>query len=342
MRIGLVCPYDLSKPGGVQAQVKDLARHLAKAGDEPTIIGPGLPEALDGVDLGPTVSIPGNRSRVPLSFDPRVVGAIRRAAASMDLLHVHEPLMPLVSLSALRVGVPVVATFHAAPGTMGAGLYRLVGSQLKRLLGPNIRRITAVSATAAAPLAADLEVAIVPNGVDVSAFHTGIDRHERRVAFLGRDEKRKGLDILLEAWQTVTASFPDAELYVMGANRGDGGITWMGAVDDEAKADGLGSAAIYAAPNLGGESFGVVLVEAMAAGTAVVASDLPSFRDVGGDAVRYFQTGDPRALAESLIELLADPTEIEALATAGAERARLYDWENVAARYRSVYREAIS
>lgn len=342
MRIGLVCPYDLSKPGGVQAQVKDLARNLARGGDEPTIIAPGLPEAVDGVDLGRTVSIPANRSRVPLSFDPRVVGAIRRAAASMDLLHVHEPLMPLVSISALRVGVPVVATFHAAPGTMGVGLYRLVGSQLKRLLGPNLRRLTAVSRTAAAPLSPDLEVAIVPNGVDVSAFDTGVERHERRVAFLGRDEKRKGLEVLLEAWKTVTTTVPDAELYVMGADRGNQGVTWMGAVDDAAKAEGLGSAAIYVAPNLGGESFGVVLVEGMAAGAAVVASDLPSFRDVGGDAVRYFQTGDPEALASVLIELLGDPAEIELLATAGADRARLYDWANVSARYRSIYLEALS
>ncbi len=342
MRVGLVCPYDLSKPGGVQAQVKDLARHLAGAGDEPTIIGPGLPEALGGVDLGSTVSIPGNRSRVPLSFDPRMGRAIRRAAEHLDLLHVHEPLMPLVSLTALRAGVPVVATFHAAPGTVGVGFYRLIRSQLRRLLGPNLRRVTAVSPTAAAPLSADLEVVIVPNGVDISAFHTGVERHDRRVAFLGRDEKRKGLDILLAAWKTVTSTVPDAELCVMGADRGQRGVIWMGAVDDEAKAKGLGSAAIHVAPNLGRESFGVVLVEGMASGAAVVASDLAAFQDVGGDAVRYFETGNPKALASALIELLGEPAEIERLATAGAERARLYDWESVAERYRSVYREALS
>lgn len=341
MRIGLVCPYDLSRPGGVQSQVRDLARLLQVGGDEVLLIGPGLPEGVDGLDLGRSVSVPGNRSKVPLSPDPRVGREIKRAAAGLDLLHVHEPLMPAVSLGALRAGVPVVATFHAAPGTVGLGFYTVLRSQLRRLLGSNTRRITAVSKAAAAPLPESLDVTIIPNGVDVSSFDTGVKRHPRRVAFLGRDEKRKGLDVLLGAWSRVLGEFPDAELLVMGANRGLDGIEWQGSVDETAKRAGLGSSTIYVAPNLGGESFGVVLVEGMAAGAAVVASDLSAFQEVGGDAVRYFATGDSDDLSDKLIELLGDPAAVEELAALGGERARMYDWERVAASYRAVYEEAL-
>ena len=342
MRIGLVCPYDLSKPGGVQAQVKDLTGHLIDSGDEVVVLGPGLPEDLRGLDLGRSVSIPGNRSRVPLSPDPRVGRRMRRAVADLDLLHVHEPLMPFVSLEALRVGVPVVATFHAAPGAVGKGFYALARPWLRFLLGPNVRKVTAVSRTAAAPLPRDLDITIVPNGVDVAGLASTVERNHGRVAFLGRDEKRKGLDVLLQAWDRVVAEVEGAELVVMGASRDVDGIEWLGRVDDEAKKAVLGSSAIYVAPNLGGESFGVVLVEAMAAGTAVVASDLTAFQDVGGDAVRYFEAGNSTDLAGTLIELLAAPDTMEAMSRAGAERAWRYDWSTVAASYRDVYESALS
>ena len=320
----------------------DLARHLIALGDEVEVIGPGLPEAVRGVDLGGTISIPGNRSKVPLSLDPRVIGTIREGIARLDLLHVHEPLMPLVSLAALRAGIPVVATFHAAPGSVGTRFYTALRPQLKRLLGPHVRRVTAVSPTAAAPLPGDLEVSIVPNGVDVSAFETDVDRHPTSVAFLGRDERRKGLDVLLAAWSDVSSAVPGAELVVMGADRGAEGVEWMGWVDPSAKIRGLGSAAIYVAPNLGGESFGIVIVEAMAAGAAVVASDLLAFRDVGGDSVRYFPTGDSGSLARTLIELLQDPGALAALSSAGRERAKRYDWAEVTPRYREIYQQALS
>ena len=342
MRVGLVCPYDLSKHGGVQAQVKELARHLGAAGDEVTIIGPGLPKGIDGLDLGPTISVPGNRSKVPLSFDPRVASRIRRGAADLDILHVHEPLMPMVSLSALRVGIPTVGTFHAAPGRLGLGFYTIARPHLKRLLGPNIRRLTAVSATAARHLPPELEVSIIPNGVEVPRFERDIERHPSRVAFLGRDEKRKGLDVLLRAWDLVAGLYPDAELLVMGADRGIEGVEWAGAVDEADKIRGLCSSAIYVAPNLGGESFGVVVVEGMAAGCAVVASDLQSFRAVGGDAVRYSTVGDADDLARVLGNLLGDPETVTSLSKAGRQRARRYDWANVAVEYRAIYTQALS
>lgn len=342
MRIGLICPYDLSQPGGVQAQVKDLARHLIASGEEVLVLGPGLPHDLEGIDLGSSITVPGNKSKVPLSPNPRVGSRIRRAVFDLDLLHVHEPLMPFVSLGALRAGVPVVATFHAAPGSAGKSLYTIVRPWLRSLLGPNLRKVTAVSRTAAAPLSRDLDITIVPNGVDVEWLQPVVERNPRRVAFLGRDDKRKGLDVLLEAWDRVVAEVEDVELVVMGARRDVDGIKWLGRVDDDAKKAGLGSSAVCVAPNLGGESFGIVLVEAMAAGAAVVASDLPAFQEVGGDAVRYFATGNSADLAATLIELLADPDTMEAMARAGSERAWMYDWGSVASSYREVYEAALS
>ena len=342
MRIGLVCPYDLGKPGGVQAQVLGLAAHLDGHSDEALVIGPGLPQGVPGNDLGSAVAIPGNASMVPISLDPRVMSRIRLAAREIDLLHVHEPLMPLVSLAALRVGKPVVATFHAAPGPWGRGFYGLMGSRLRRMLGPNVARVTAVSKTAAAPLPESLEVEIIPNGVDVSLFTRDVDRHPARVCFLGRDEKRKGLDVLLRAWPLVEAEFESVELVVMGADRGGGRITWKGPVDDATKAEILTSSAIYVAPNLGGESFGIVLVEALAAGTPVVASDLASFRDVGGGAVRYFATGDSEKLAEILIELLQDVEARDGMSALGRARAAEFDWSRVTGLYRSTYEAVLS
>jgi phosphatidyl-myo-inositol alpha-mannosyltransferase len=342
VRIGLVCPYDLTKPGGVQTQVKDLARHLTEMGDEVLIIAPGLSGSERGLDLGKTISIPGNRSRVPISVDPRVVGLIKGAASTLDLLHVHEPLMPIVSLSALRSGIPVVATFHAAPGTLGSRFYEVMRSRLGKILGPNVRRVTAVSATAAAPLPAGLDVEVIPNGVDVAKFAPMIPRDPLRVSFLGRDEKRKGLDVLLDAWGRVIDMYPEADLEVVGADRGLEGVTWLGTVGDEEKAEILTSSAIFVAPNLGGESFGIVLVEGMAAGAAVVASDLPSFREVGGEAVRYFATGSSDDLATTIIDLLGAPAEMSKLGVAGRERAQLFDWSTVALSYREVYERALS
>lgn len=338
MRIGLVCPYDLGKPGGVQAQVLGLAARL----DESMVIGPGLPPGVRGVDLGSTLSVPGNRSKVPVSVDPRVGSLIKEAASDLDLLHVHEPLMPTVSLAALHADLPVVATFHAAPGPVGRGLYVVIGSQLNRVLGSAVRKVTAVSATAAAPLPDYLETEIIPNGVDVAAFALDVDRHPFRVTFLGRDEPRKGLDVLLEAWSSVLHQVPEAELVVMGADRGTDDAIWMGRVDDRVKTETLCSSAVFVAPNTGGESFGITLVEAMAAGAAVVASDLDAFKDVGGDAVRYVPVEDAGGLAANIVSLLQGPEEVSRLGGMGRERAAQFDWSVVTGAYRKIYADALS
>jgi phosphatidylinositol alpha-mannosyltransferase len=163
-----------------------------------------------------------------------------------------------------------------------------------------------------------------------------------KVVFLGRDEPRKGLDVLLEAWKTVASAHPEAQLVVIGARRDDRGPVWLGRVDDQQKAAELSSAAVYVAPQTGGESFGIVLIEAMAAGAAVVASDLEPFRDVAGEAARFFPPGDHQALADHIVDLLAHPGSRDQLASAGSVMAAGYDWSIVGSRYSDVYREAVS
>jgi phosphatidylinositol alpha-mannosyltransferase len=295
-----------------------------------------------GVSVGGSVRIPVNRSRAPIALDPRSIGRVEAAVRRFDVLHVHEPLVPFVSLAALRAGPAVVATFHAAPSRFGRGLYGLSRPWIRRIMRHNVRRVTAVSETAASTLPDDLEVVIVPNGIDVSAFDVDEPHVRRRVSFLGRDEPRKGLDVLLRSWGEVSRAMPETELVVMGADRGVAGIRWLGPVDDDTKIATLGTSQVYVAPNLGGESFGIVVLEGMAAGAAVVASDLEAFRSVGGEAVLYFGTGDADALAQTLIDLLGDEQKCAELSKLGRARAAEFDWAVVAPRYRLLYEEALS
>ena len=341
MRVGLVSPYDLSVPGGVQAQVLGLAAYLRSWGDDAVVIGPRLPAGVPGVDLGESVSVPGNGSMVPIAADPRSRRRIRSAALDLDLLHVHEPLMPLASLLATHAGPPVVGTFHAAPGKAGRLAYRLTRPLLSRLLG-NTTMVTAVSRAAASVLPEGLEVRIIPNGLDVESMNVETAREPAKVAFLGRDEPRKGLDVLLDAWETVKTARPEAELVVMGSRRDDAGPTWMGRVDEGTKALVLSSSSIYVAPQTGGESFGIVLLEAMAAGAAVVASDLDSFRDWAGEAALLFPVGDSQALATAVIELLEDPGRRHSFAEDGRSLAEAHDWDVVGGTYRELYNEAVA
>lgn len=341
MRVGLVSPYDLSVPGGVQVQVLGLAAYLRAWGDDPVVIGPGLPDGVPGVDLGESISIPGNGSMVPIAGDPRSRRRIRAAAANLDLLHVHEPLMPIASLLAIHAGPPVVATFHAAPGRGGRLAYRLTRPFLSRLLG-NTRMVTAVSHAAAEVLPAGLETRIIPNGLDFASMRVEVAREPAKVAFLGRDDPRKGLDVLLEAWDKVEIARPGSQLVVMGAQRDSAGPIWMGKVDEATKAMMLCSSSVFVAPQTGGESFGIVLLEAMAAGAAVVASDLPPFRDLAGDAARFFPVGNSGALARAVIDLLGDAAERDRLATEGRRVAEQHDWSVVGGVYRELYDEVVT
>ncbi|HUP14483.1 MAG TPA: glycosyltransferase family 4 protein [Acidimicrobiia bacterium] len=351
MRIGLVCPYDLGRPGGVQQQVLDIGRLLTGAGEKVTIIGPGAAavadEAYRVAEVGRVRPVRANGSVVPLALGFNIARLIRDAAADLDVLHVHEPLMPVVGPAALRAGRPVVATFHASPPAWMGMAYRagpprwLRGRWFKQAV------LTAVSAEAARGPRSLGPVEVIPNGVDIGSYVQQVPKVPGRVAFLGRDEPRKGLSVLKEAWPLVLSSHPGAVLAVIGADSPDldshrvANVEYMGRVDDADKRRLLGQASIMVAPNLGGESFGLVVVEAMAAGCAVVASDIPAFRAVAGAAAELVPPGNPADLANAIARLMSDPSAIEALARAGQNRAKDFDWSRVLPQYRACYQRAI-
>lgn len=331
MRVAVVSPYSLAVPGGVQQQAGRLAELLTTGGDEAELIAP--------VDF---VSIPANRSRAPVSLAPGETLRTRRRLKAFDVVHVHEPFIPLIGWAALASGRPVVATFHADPSRRVRRLYRATAP-----LGSWVLRravLTAVSPVAASALPPSWgTVRIVPNAIDVGSFAIDVPRRAKRVAFLGRDDPRKGLEVVLSAWPDVRASHPDAELVVMGADRhGTPGVRFLGRVDEEEKRRQLAGSAVFVAPNLGGESFGLIVAEAMAAGCAVVASDLEAFRAVLGGDGRLVPVGDARALADGVVSLLDDPAGAAALGAAARDAVRRFDWPAVTAAYRAAYATAMT
>ena len=343
MRVCLVSPYDLTQDGGVQAQVLGLAGWLRSQGDEVRLIAPLLPEGESGASVGRVTRIRANRSVAPISLSGRVAGRVAEALAWGEVTHIHEPLMPRVGPSALRSRGPKVVTFHADPPGWVRGLYRGLGPWMRSLKAPDVM-VTAVSRQAAGALASGWgPERIVPNGIEVSFGAKPVERRRGRVAFLGRDEPRKGLSLLLEAWPEIRRRHSHAELVVMGAIRPDPpqGVVFLGRVTEEVKELTLKSAEVYVAPNLGGESFGIVLVEAMTAGCAVVASDLLSFQDVAGSAASLFATGDVAALAERVSEVLGDPSLAERMSAAGQERAGRFSWRRVGPAYRECYAQVL-
>ncbi|HEY7564145.1 MAG TPA: glycosyltransferase family 4 protein [Acidimicrobiia bacterium] len=339
MKVALVCPYDLGRWGGVQQQVMELFRLLPVTGHEAVLIGPGA-AAHGGVDVGRVVPIRANGSVVPLAVGAGIGKAIAKAVAAVDVVHVHEPLMPAVGWAAVRLGRKVVATFHARPpGWVKRLRWAIPSSWFRSTV------LTAVS-TDAASLAESLslgDVEIVPNGLHSRSYLTGQERDLQRVVFLGRDERRKGLSVLLAAWPRVRQAAPDAELIVVGADGRDDptlGLAYAGRVGEDEKRSRLASAGVMVAPNLGGESFGIVVAEAMAAGCAVVASNLAAFSQLTAGAAMLVPPADPAALAGALAALLRDPAEIKRRSLAGIERAGEFDWSRVLPAYLRCYERA--
>lgn len=339
MRVAIVSPYDVRSPGGVQSIALDLVARLRADGDDAILVAPGAEPAL-GVDVGRAVSIPGNGSNAPIALGPGVRRRVRQAVDDCDVVHVHEPMMPMTSIAALGCGKPTVATFHAAIAPWTATLYRRLESFGSRLLGN--ARLTAVSPMAMSGLPDSwAPVKIIPNGLDVASYRLDVPRVANRIVVLGRDEPRKGIDVMLAALPQIRASHPEAELHVIGAERRPmDGVVFHGRVRDREKRELLASAQVYVAPHLGGESFGIVLAEAMAAGCAVAASDLAAFRAVGGDAAVYFEVSDSPALARRVESLLSDSEHLTTMATRAASRVESFDWSAVIGRYRSLYEQA--
>ncbi|MBS4729358.1 glycosyltransferase family 4 protein [Mycobacterium sp. SM1] len=360
MRIGMVCPYSFDVPGGVQSHVLQLAEVMRDRGHSVSVLAPSspqvrLPEYV--VSAGKAVPIPYNGSVARLQFSPAVHRKVRRwlADGDFDVLHLHEPNAPSLSMWALRVAEgPIVATFHTSTTKS------LTLSVFQGVLRPWHEKI--VGRIAVSDLARRWQMEAlgsdaveIPNGVDVGFFASaprlmGYPRPGKTVLFLGRyDEPRKGMAVLLAALPRVVERFADLELLIVGrgdqdqlrsqAGRLAGHLRFLGQVDDADKASAMRSADVYCAPNTGGESFGIVLVEAMAAGTAVVASDLHAFRRVlrDGAAGRLVAVDDSAALAAGLIEVLENDILRERYVRAGAVAVRQYDWSVVAGQIIRVY-----
>jgi phosphatidylinositol alpha-mannosyltransferase len=356
----MVCPYSFDVPGGVQSHVLQLAEVMRARGHEVSVLAPAspdvsLPEYV--VSAGRAIPIPYNGSVARLQFSPAVHGRVRRwlAEGDFDVLHLHEPNAPSLSMWALRVAEgPIVATFHTSTTksltlTVFQGVLRpwhekIVG----RIAVSDLARRWQMEALGS-------DAVEIPNGVDVESLASaplldGYPRPGKTVLFLGRyDEPRKGMAVLLDALPKVVQRFGDMQLLIVG--RGDedqlrsqaGGlvehIRFLGQVDDARKASAMRSADVYCAPNIGGESFGIVLVEAMAAGTAVVASDLDAFRRVlrNGEVGHLVPVGDGDALADALIEVLQNDVLRERYVAAASEAVARYDWSVVASQIMRVY-----
>ncbi|GMQ93715.1 MAG: glycosyltransferase family 4 protein [Acidimicrobiia bacterium] len=343
MRIAIVSPYDLGLPGGVQDQAIRLTRWLRDLGHDSTLVGPGVEGPEGAVLLGPTARIDANRATAPIALDPRVTKRLRSAVADVDVVHVHEPLMPLVSTAATSIrDIATVGTFHADPPAWARFGYR-IGSQLWKRSIRRLDVVTTVSHVSGSAIASFVNARVIPNGIDVDHYGNNA-KITNRVAFLGRDDERKGLQVLLDAWPVVSASLPDAELRVIGSMRDQEipGVTFLGRVDETRKIEELGSAEVYCAPNLGGESFGVVLTEGMASGCAVVASAIPAFVGVLGDAGDLVAPGDSQALAECIVSLLTDRDKLTANQAASRSVVSRFDGWSVAAQYLAAYNDAIT
>jgi phosphatidyl-myo-inositol alpha-mannosyltransferase len=361
MRVGLVCPYSWDVPGGVQEHIRDLAEALIDLGHTVSVISPADDDAaLPGyvVPAGRAVAVPYNGSVARLSFGPLSANRVRRwiRDGSFDVLHVHEPAAPSLSLIACWVfDGPIVATVHGAT-TRSRALHAaepMLRSALEKVSG----RI-AVSEAARTTLVHHLggDAVLIPNGVTVSRFEkaeplAGWPGEGGAIGFLGRmDEPRKGLAVLLRAFCLIGAERPGLRLLVAGP--GDTGevaarvpaslrnrVVLLGQVSEAVKVQVYHSVDVFCAPNTGGESFGIVLAEAMAAGAPIVASDLDAFRRVlrGGRAGELFASGDAADLAGAIGRLLDDPQRRAVLSAAASAAVRDYDWTKIARDVVKVY-----
>ena len=363
MRIALFAPYDLARPGGVATHVRAQARALGARGHDVAIFGPASRALPDGERaLSSAIAITFGGTESGLGLDPlsarRVARALQRER--FDIVHVHEPLTPLVPWFALRSSrAPIVGTFHVHREA-GHRLYPLARPLLQRLIARLSARV-AVSESARDTVAAHFpgEYAIVPNGVDVDAFRRPRPRPRaiadggRHIVFVGRLEPRKGVEHLVAAMPSVRARHRNARLVVVG----DGGARaaleasarslsvdadFVGAVGDADLPAYFQWADVVCSPATGGESFGLVLVEALACGTPIVATRIDGYRAlVGGEGCgRLVPPADAGALSAALCELLDDDEERRRCGARGVDVARAYDWSVIAARLESIYEAA--
>jgi len=359
VKILLSCPYDWEAPGGVQVHVRQLAAELRERGHRAIVVAPGSRTSSDeGVRIvGRPMRVPYGGTVAPISFSPGSWRCIRSAmrAFDPDVIHVHEPLTPSTSmLAVLAASAPVVATFHAY----------LERSRLMELAGPVLRRVSrridaaiAVSDAAASFVrrVAHVPLEIVPNGVDVRAFaHPGppIEGFPvgRKVLWVNRLDPQKGFEVMVRAFETLASELEDVRLLVVGDGRDRvavrslpqsvrSRILRLGSLPHSELPRYHAAADVFASPAVGQESFGIVLVEAMAAGVPVVATDIPGYREVVRDGVDglLVPPNDATALASAIRRVLSEPDLASALASAGRTRAETFSWDAVVPRLEAVY-----
>jgi phosphatidylinositol alpha-mannosyltransferase len=358
VKVAIVCPYAWDLPGGVQSHVRSLASRLRGRDHQVVVIAPRSRRAAREpgvVIVGRSVPVPANGSVAPLTFGPGAATRTKRVLEDLrpDVMHLHEPLIPSVSLLALmRADFPSVGTFHAAAdGSSGYALARPVLERVARRL--SVR--TAVSDAARALISRYLpgEYVLTPNGLDVDAFASAMpaDMGEgKKVLFLGRLERRKGLEVLIQAMTRfrdegieliVAGSGPEEKELKALAGRLMVDARFLGRVDDLTKAALFKRADVYCAPGLGGESFGIVLVEAMAAGTPVVCSDLPGFRAVAANSAVLVTPGNAGLLADALRRVLTDDSLAARMGKGGTVTASGFDWGRLIGNVENVYRTAV-
>jgi phosphatidylinositol alpha-mannosyltransferase len=366
IRIGMVCPYGWDTPGGVQSHIRDLTQHLIDEGHYVSVLAPVSDDSVQHedylVNAGKPVSIPVNGSVARVIFGPIASSRAKQwiASGDFDLLHLHEPAIPSLSLLACSAAEgPLVGTFHVSTPKKKA-IYAI-----GPILEPIVEKLTAriaVSELARSTLKDHFETdaVVIPNGIDGQKYANAKISEEftgkYTVGFIGRfEEPRKGLQVMIDSLPIVARFIPNVEYLIAGPgdskdflkeidpqlrNR----IKFLGRLSDQDKESFLKSIKIYVAPNTGGESFGIILAEALSAGTAVVASDIPAFTAVleNGEAGALFVNEDPKDLAKILISLLKDDEKRNLLASNGKLSAQKYDWQVVAEQIESIYEMAIA
>jgi len=363
LKIGIVCPYSWDTPGGVQNHIRDLAEFLISAGHDVSVLAPAIDEAKLPdyvVNAGKPISIPYNGAVARVLFGPVAFARVRQwiSQGDFDLLHLHEPAIPSISLLACwAADGPMVGTFHAA-----AKRQKIIFA-IGPILEPAIEKLSArIAVSEAARLTLtdhlDTDAIIIPNGIYAKRYAHGKLQEKwsgNTIGFIGRfEEPRKGLSVLVDALPVISRFAPDVKVFVAGPGDPEEVIKsidpqlrhrfeFLGRISEEDKADFMSSVALYVAPNTGGESFGIILAEALAGGACVVASDIPAFDDLlgHGEFGALFASENPTDLAKVVIDLLRDESKRKELADRGKNRAQLFDWTVVAEQIYTVYEMSI-
>ena len=362
LNIGIVCPYGWDAPGGVQAHIADLRTYLVNQGHQVSVLAPtadeeNLPSWV--VSAGKPISIPYNGAVARVLFGPVAFARVKQwiAENNFDLLHLHEPAIPSVSLLACWAAEgPMVGTFHVSAKKQKASF------AIVPILEPVIEKLSAriaVSEAARETLISHLETdaVVIPNGIYARKMAGKVrsDWSGQTLGFMGRfNEPRKGLKVLIDALPIISRFLPDVKVLVAGPGDPEeflaqidpqlrNRIEFLGKLTESEKADFMSSVGAYVAPNTGGESFGIILAEALAGGAAVVAADIPAFVALleNGKYGKLFKSEDATDLAKVVIDLLRDQDVRNLMARSGQEYAQQFDWDVVARDIFEVYEMAI-